>query len=95
MTFCRRVCCAGGHEGAAWSDPEDALEEMMLFREKTEENLEKSISLLEKMYVEKKKRNGSTNAGTCTSVVRAWWNDNRWPHQKTSTLHDVIARHVT
>ena len=24
-----------------------------------------------------------------------WWNDNRWPHQKTSTLDDVIARNST
>ena len=24
-----------------------------------------------------------------------WWNDNRWPHQKMSTLDDVIARHGT
>ena len=38
-----------------------ALEEILLFRGKTEEKVERSIALLEE-----KKRNGSTNAGTCT-----------------------------
>ena len=29
------------------------------------------------------------------TLPTAWWNDNRWPHQKTSTLDDVIARNST
>ena len=28
-------------------------------------------------------------------ISKPWWNDNRWPHQKTSTLDDVIARNDT
>ena len=27
--------------------------------------------------------------------ITPWWNDNRRPHQKTSTLDDVIARNGT
>ena len=44
---------------------EEALEVILLFTEKTEEKVERSITLLEK-------RNGSTNAGTCTSVVQEY-----------------------
>ena len=58
--FCHRVRGAGGPEGV-WEQfeitPEEALDEILLFREKTEEKVER-------------KRNGSTNVGTCTSVVR-------------------------
>ena len=30
-----------------------------------------------------------------SGLFKACWNDNRWPHQKTSTLDDVIARNGT
>ena len=46
---------------------EEVLEKILLFRERTEEKEKRSIALLE----EEKERSGSTNAGTCTSVVRA------------------------
>ena len=28
-------------------------------------------------------------------LSRPWWNDNRWPHQKTSPLDDVTERNGT
>ena len=45
---------------------EEVLEEILLFRVRTEEKVERSIVLLEE-----KKGNGPTNVGTCRSVVRA------------------------
>ena len=58
-------------ECAVLKDLGDALEEILLFREKTEEKVERSIGLLEEMRKKNKKRNGSTNPGTCTAVERA------------------------
>ena len=51
--------------GVTW---EEVLEEILLFRGRTQEKMERSIALLEEMW---RRRNGPTNAGTCTSVVRA------------------------
>ena len=52
---------------------EEVLEEILLFRKRIEEKVERSIALLEEIrrMEEEKKRNGPTNARTCTSVVRA------------------------
>ena len=44
---------------------EEELDEILLFRAKAVEKVERRIALLEEI-----KRNGSTNAGTCISVVR-------------------------
>ena len=55
-------------------------EEALIFRERTEEKVERSIALLEE-----KKRNGPTSAKTCTSVVQAYRDANKKAgHQRTS-----------
>ena len=96
--FCHRVRGAGGGEGAFWSDPGGSVRvDIALQREDTAEGGEKHrvVGDVEK----EKKRNGPTNAGTCTSVVRAHRgadkkalppkNQHRHHHVITSTLFEM------
>ena len=69
--FCYRVRGAGGGEGAVWSNPGGGVGgDTALQREDTGEGGEKH-RIVEGDVEKEKKRNGSTNAVTCTSVVWA------------------------
>ena len=74
--FCHRVRGAGSLEGVREQfgvTREEVLEEILLFRGRTHQKVERSISLLEEMWRRRRReiRNGPTYAGTCTSVVWA------------------------
>ena len=66
---CPLAVCSCGRDSCPFCHCE--LEEILLFREKTEKKVERSIVLLLKEIWKNKKRNGSTNAETCISVVQA------------------------
>ena len=48
--FCRRVRGAGGGGGAFGVTQEEMHDEILLFREKTEKKVQRSIALLEEMW---------------------------------------------
>ena len=69
--FCYQVRGAGGGEGVVCSNPGGSVgENFALQREDKGEGGEKH-RVVGGDVEEEKKRNGPTNAGTCTSVVRA------------------------
>ena len=84
------MCGAGGGEGAVWSNPGGSVGgDIALQREDTGEGGEKHrvVGDVEK----EKKRNGPTNAGTCTSVVWAYWGaDRNSLHPKNIVINYVL-----
>ena len=86
----RRQCGAGGGEGAAWSNPGGNVGgDIALQREDTGEGGEKHRFVGGDVEKEKK-RNGPTNAGTCTSVL---WS-HRGADRKALPLKNIIMGKV-
>ena len=80
--FCYRVCGAGGGEGAVWSNAGGGVGgDTALQREDTREGGE-NHRVVGGDVEKEKKRNGLTNAGTCTSVV--------WAHRGANRKNIII-----